>query len=339
MQDKQFELGGQTLIALAIALLVGLGVGYYMYAALNPPAQSNANAMCNLGAVSGEYKPDMAKIDEISKLFQDIIYLQTGSEHNVNYVSYKVDGDLVALDFTVDGTFPQTLYATKDLKYLLQQPTDVSVLKAQVDSAKRQAEAELEAAKQPPQKSDKPVVKLFVMSFCPYGNVAENAFVDVVTLLENKIDFEPVYIISGSNGAYNSLHGQAELNQDIREKIIFEMYGAKKWMEFTYDVNQNCTLQNVDSCWKDVAARHNVDAKAVEEEYTKSFNRIADEEVAKTNQYAVTGSPTIIVNGKMYNGPRSSEAFKQFICSAFSTAPEECSKTLSTQQGVSTGSC
>ncbi|MCX8199942.1 MAG: hypothetical protein N3G76_00565 [Candidatus Micrarchaeota archaeon] len=335
MPDKQFELSSQMLAALVLTLAVGLGIGYYMYSALNPASASNINNTCSIGTAAGSYTPDTNKIKEISSVFKDIIYIQTGEEHSVEYVGYKLDGDLVAIDFTIDGSFPQTLYATKDLRYLLQQPTDFNTLKAQVNAAKK----DLEMSKQPPEKSDKPTVKLFVMSFCPYGNVAENAFVDVIALLDGKIDFEPVYIISGKNGAYQSLHGQAELNQDIREKIVFNKYGAKKWMAFTYDVNQNCTLQNVESCWKEAAARQGIDVKALEEEYAKSFNSIADAEVAKTSQYNVQGSPTVILNGKTYNGQRSSEAFKQFICSAFNTPPAECNKTLSTEQGVSTGSC
>jgi protein-disulfide isomerase len=282
----------------------------------------------------------MNKIGEIGSTFQDIVFLQTGAQHTVQYLNYSLEGDLVALDFVVDGSYPQTLYVTKDMNYLLQQPTSFADLKKQVSDAKAQAEADLEAANTPPVKSDEPQVLLFVMSFCPYGNVAENAFYDVVALMSEKMAFEPIYIISGSNGNYQSLHGPVELNQGIREKIVFNKYGEKKWMAFTFDVNANCSVQNADTCWKGAAERHGINTTMVEDEFAKNFNAIADAEVAKSAQYNVQGSPTIIMNGKEYqSGQRSAEAFKQFVCTGFNTAPGECSTALSTGEGTATGSC
>jgi len=56
-------------------------------------------------------------------------------------------------------------------------------------------------------------------------------------------------------------------------------------------------------------------------------------------QYGVTGSPTLIINGVEYSGSRSSEAYKQAICDAFTTAPSECSQTLSETSSTATGGC
>lgn len=340
MAGMDFEISNQTLIALVLALAVGFGVGYYLYAALNVPAVNDASNLCSVGGTTTEaFTPDLGKIGEISSMFQDIIYLQTGTQHSVQYQSYRLQGDLVALDFLIDGAYPQTLYVTKDFKYLLQQPTDFNILKQQVANAKAEMEAQLEEAKKPVPKSSKPEVLLFVMSFCPYGNVAENGMVDVIALLGDKIAFEPVYILSGSNGKYSALHGVEELNQNIREKIVFNKYGAKKWVMFTYDVNMNCTLQNAGTCWKEAAVRQGIDVAAVQAEFDKNFNEIADREVALGVQYSVQSSPTLMVNGKTFNGARSADAFKQFLCSGFSVEPDECKTALSTAEGVATGSC
>ncbi len=338
MAGKDIEMNGMTLFALILALVVGLGVGYYLYSMLNPAALGSVDNTCSIGAAT--FTPDMNKIGEIGSTFQDIVFLQTGAQHTVQYLNYSLEGDLVALDFVVDGSYPQTLYVTKDMNYLLQQPTSFADLKKQVADAKTQAAADLEAANKPAVKSDKPQVLLFVMAFCPYGNIAENAFYDVVALLSDKMAFEPVYIISGSNGNYQSLHGPTELNQDVREKIVYNTYGAKKWMAFTFDVNANCTVQNADTCWKPAAERHGINTTMVEDKFATDFNTIVEAEIAKSTQYNVQGSPTIIMNGKEYSsGTRSSEAFKQFVCSGFNTAPGECSTTLSATEGTATGSC
>ncbi len=45
-------------------------------------------------------------------------------------------------------------------------------------------------------KSSKPELKFFVMSFCPYGNQAEDTLRPVYDLLKDKADFTPQYIFS-----------------------------------------------------------------------------------------------------------------------------------------------
>ncbi len=46
------------------------------------------------------------------------------------------------------------------------------------------------------QKSQRPKVDLFVMSFCPYGNQVEDALLPVVKLLGDKVDWQPHFIVS-----------------------------------------------------------------------------------------------------------------------------------------------
>jgi len=51
---------------------------------------------------------------------------------------------------------------------------------------------------------------------------------------------------------------------------------------------------------------------------------------AFNTQYGVRGSPTVVINGTTVSvDPRSPENFKQIICQAFNSPPEECSQTLS----------
>ena len=47
-----------------------------------------------------------------------------------------------------------------------------------------------------PQKSEKPEIKFFVMSFCPYGNQAEAGLEPVYQLLKDKVSWQPRYIVS-----------------------------------------------------------------------------------------------------------------------------------------------
>jgi hypothetical protein len=45
-----------------------------------------------------------------------------------------------------------------------------------------------------PEKKDRPEFQFYVMSFCPYGNMAEDAIRPVFDLLGDKVDFKPQYI-------------------------------------------------------------------------------------------------------------------------------------------------
>ncbi|GAH99520.1 unnamed protein product, partial [marine sediment metagenome] len=47
-------------------------------------------------------------------------------------------------------------------------------------------------------------------------------------------------------------------------------------------------------------------------------------------KYGVRGSPTVVINDQVVNiDPRSPEKFKEVICQAFNSSPEECSQALS----------
>jgi len=47
-------------------------------------------------------------------------------------------------------------------------------------------------------------------------------------------------------------------------------------------------------------------------------------------KYGVRGSPTIVINDEVVEvSPRSPEKFKEVICQAFNSQPQECSQTLS----------
>ena len=64
----------------------------------------------------------------------------------------------------------------------------------------------------------------------------------------------------------------------------------------------------------------------------------AKEDFELMNKYGITGSPTLILDGKRVSefdfGGRMAEAVKQLICSAFATQPKECSQQLETAQAA-----
>ena len=188
-------------------------------------------------------------------------------------------------------------------------------------------------------KSDKPDVRLFVMAFCPYGNQAENLMKPVFNLLKDKISLTLNYIVSkDSSGKYNSLHGDQELNQDVRELCVAKYQNDKFW-DFVSKINEKCTAQNADTCWEQQAIDLGIDAQKIKDCQQNEATALLDAEVVLDSQYNVSSSPTLIINGVLYNGDRTSEGYKNGICSAFNTPPQECQQTLGSDSGSVEGGC
>ncbi len=183
-----------------------------------------------------------------------------------------------------------------------------------------------------------PDVKLFVMSYCPFGNQAENAMAPVVKLLGDKADIKVHYIVSVSGDQVRSLHGDKEAVEDMREACI-QKYMPDKFWDYLLYTNKNCSLSNIDTCWLEAADYVGIDSdritRCVEEEGLDLMK--ADEELS--SRYGVTGSPTLIINDMRYAGARTPEAYKQAICSGFMDPPEECEQTLSSGSGSASGQC
>jgi len=263
-----------------------------------------------------------------------------------------------------------SLYSTKE-KLILGQVFDLS---------KPIEQPETNPEEQPPVqtqvvKTDKPVVDLYVMSFCPFGNKAEDTMKPVYDLLKDKAEFNVNYIVSTgtaeqicapyiAGGRYKtvaectsgylnqkckeygsewicSLHGDIETVQDVREACVLENYDSDKFWEFTTYVNTNCGSSG--SCWEAGANAAGIDSAKISSCVSSSSLSLMKANAALADAAGAGGSPTLIING--VENPvayqyGNSEAYKQAICNSFNTAPEECSTALSgstaTAQG---GSC
>jgi hypothetical protein len=187
--------------------------------------------------------------------------------------------------------------------------------------------------------SDTPTLEFYVMSFCPYGNLAEDILEPVFDLLGDKADIVPHYIVGGSPGGWTSLHGETELNQDVRELCVWNYYDHQTWWDFVSDINEQCTNSNVDTCWSGVAQGVGIDVDQIDTCLANEIDTILMAETLLTTSYSITGSPTILINGEKYLGQRTPDDLKTALCCAFNTAPEECETILSDQTQGAEGSC
>jgi len=185
-------------------------------------------------------------------------------------------------------------------------------------------------------KSDKPVVELFIMSYCPYGLQMQKAYSPVMKLLGGKADISVKFV------AY-AMHGQKELEENTRQYCIANEQ-KDKYLAY---VDCFTTSGDYQACMGSTGVSESKLNTCVDKT-NKSFgtmDKFKDQSTWLSGQYpvypvhqslndkyGVQGSPTLVVNGAQVEAGRSPEAIKQVVCASFNNPPSECSQTLSSAQ-------
>ncbi|MHB8163526.1 MAG: DsbA family protein [Methanoregula sp.] len=231
-----------------------------------------------------------------------------------------------------------SVYTTQDCSSLFTRSIDMNAATGGSSSTQPVAD---------PVKTERPVVDLYVMAFCPYGTQAETVMKPVVALLGSKADIRVRYITTTTGttvASVYSLHGSKEVQEDLRQTCIIKKSPEKFW-DYIGQFNDACypQYQNADkfnACRENVTTALGIDTNAIEtcangEEGLALLN--ADEVLSNT--VGASSSPTLVINGQVSRGLRTPEAYKQAICDRFVTAPGECSTVLSSVQGTASGNC
>ncbi len=285
--------------------------------------------------------------DEIKQNVLDLV--------NQNLQSYGVEATITSMELK-DGLYEVELdvagqsmpaYVSEDGKYLYPQRVDMN---EEVGTATGSATA----APEDIVKADVPNLKMFVMTFCPYGQQAEDGLGPALELLGNSVEFEPHFVIysdyASRMGAewsdfcydeeekYCSMHGRGELDEGVRQLCVY-MDNPEKWWDYVNAINSQCSYQNINSCWEGVADSVGLDTTKIQNCYDTKAETILEREVLLNKKFNVQGSPTVLLNDAPYNGGRSPENYKAGICASFNEAPESCQNELSSENSEAEGSC
>ena len=241
-----------------------------------------------------------------------------------------------------------TAYVTKNGKYLFFQPFDMLPPEPQTFN-----------------KTDKPKVDLYVMSFCPYGNQSEELMMPVVELLGDKADIELRYIVYNNYSSgypeycldeenkYCSMHGIGELNQGIRELCV-QKYQKDKFWSFVKAINDNSTYENVENMWEGIAQGMGMDIAQIKTCEQDEGIALLSQEISLTEQeypvqdpskhqgsesVKIAGSPTMTINGMIFDGERSADGYKEAICLAMTNPVPECEQNIDAEDSAAAGSC
>lgn len=168
---------------------------------------------------------------------------------------------------------------------------------------------------------------LFVMSQCPYGVAAENNLKTVLELFGDKINFTLRFIASeDTQGKFSSLHGQAEVDEDIRQVCAMEHYPADY---FKYVLCVNADIKNVATKWQTCAQTAGIDASVIKTCAEGSEGtQLLSENIKLGNELGIGSSPTFVVNGKFQQGgAMPANSIKELVCK-YNAGLSGCEKTL-----------
>lgn len=287
--------------------------------------------------------------------FVDTVYAQNIKNMDILESSeangiYKFKVKVTGAD---DSSSESDVYTTKDGKLFLVNPINIDEMMATVAGAAVDAGAGNGAAAQPSAnipKTDTPKVEMFTMSYCPYGNQAEDGMSPVARLLGDEVEIEPHYVVYSNyqgggpkycldaESKYCSMHGVDELKQDVRELCIYK-YNKSQFWDYIDAVNKDCNVGNIEECWNGPADDLGIDTDKISTCLDNEAMDILEVEAGLNAKYSVSGSPTIIINGASYSGGRAPENFKLGICGAFNTEPEACATVLGAATAAAAGGC
>lgn len=187
-------------------------------------------------------------------------------------------------------------------------------------------------------KSDKPTVELYVWGYCPYGVQAQGPLAQVANLLGKTATFTVV--------PYHDGHGAFETQQNKIQLCIEQLASDKYWnyaAGFVKTIYPKCSSTRDIACDKteSVALMKSlgIDSTAVMSCVDQKGTALFDAAKQKASVNKVQGSPTLIINGVIANVARTADAYKTAVCSAYNTAPAECSQKLDSTAAAAAGNC
>ncbi len=258
-----------------------------------------------------------------SSASQKIVNFAQSQGISLEVVKVSDAGSLYEVTYSINGK-EAAAYLTKDGKNFIPASAIMPITGNAVDNSNTNTQPTKEVPK-----SSKPVVEAFIFSYCPYGLQFEKALLPVYDLLKNKADINIV--------AIGAMHGEFEKTESLRQISIEQIYGRDKLFAYLKEFNNNA---NIGSCSGDdtclnkylpaIYSKLGIDKTKVENYMKTSAEKIYNEQGARASSLGISGSPTFVINGVESQVSRTPDAIKTAVCSAFSTAPSECSQTLST---------
>ena len=144
----------------------------------------------------------------------------------------------------------------------------------------------------------KPMLELFVMSYCPYGVQAEEKIIPIVKEFGDTIDFRLQFIAQEKAvpsaqdiTPFTSLHGYPEVAENIRQLLIAREY-PDRYLDYIL-----CRGKKLDKSWEDCAEKLGIDVAKIQALFdSPEAERLFRENIRRAADLGIKASPTILVD-------------------------------------------
>jgi 2-hydroxychromene-2-carboxylate isomerase len=177
---------------------------------------------------------------------------------------------------------------------------------------------------------------LFVMSQCPYGVLGFNAMKEILDAFGSELSFGVHYIADETPDGFRALHGQPEVDENIRELCAIKHYPDNhKFMDYIWCRNENIRSSD----WKPCTGKNGIATNVIEKCSTgEEGKKLLSENIKLAQTLNVGGSPTWLINNQAtFNGIAAKDIQKN-ICEK-NPDLKGCKKELKEAPAAPKGSC
>jgi hypothetical protein len=177
-------------------------------------------------------------------------------------------------------------------------------------------------------------IDLFVMSQCPYGVRTVDAVVPVLDHFGKdraKFDINLQFIGNERDGKLTSMHGQGEVDEDIRQ-LCAQKYYAKNYKFMDYVLCRNAAYQENHgreeaNAWE-ACAKAGIAAPIIKKcAEGEEGQALLAESFKLAGDLGITGSPSWLLNNRFDMRARAAQQIKQAFC-AKNDGSDECAAVM-----------
>jgi len=261
-------------------------------------------------------------------------------KQKVQVEEFVKEGDLYRAKIKV-GEQELTAYLTTDGKTFFPQAVNIDEVQ---NKDKNPSQPQKDASKPAPADITPqavPDVKLFVMSYCPYGTQIEKGILPVLQTLGNKIKFNLEFV---NYSMHNDLStgDRKELDENLRQYCIQKnqpdklnpyltcfLKSQEPGQETSCMTSAGVNATQVASCMTQADTQFDVTKNFKDQSTYQGQFPLFNVNKEDNAKYDVQGSPTLVVNGTTAESGRDSQSLLAAICQGFMTKPKECDTALS----------
>jgi 2-hydroxychromene-2-carboxylate isomerase len=187
------------------------------------------------------------------------------------------------------------------------------------------APREIESAEPPPPMGKTIDLQLYVMSQCPYSAIVAQRLHDVLPTFGGAARLTVDYVGTVSpDGKLESMHGKKEVTGDLLQ--VCAMKHSADWLDFVacQFADYRNVATNADAC----GAAHGIAMNAIHAcAQGAEGQELLAASFARAKAAGAAGTPTLLIDGEQYIGPRRKRALTQALCDAQGRDPSDiCSR-------------